>query len=89
MTVYNPITKYHVNSRTFYIVKKDEYYLAIEDKYIDENGKLNKRLNGIQMNASKDMNTTIERTRKQVEVDRLVAECGFTLNEALVQAFGI
>lgn len=64
MTIYNPITKYHVNDRTFYIIKKDEFYLAIEDKYIDENGKINKRLNGMQMNASKDMNTTIERTRK-------------------------
>ena len=68
------ITTLQARDRKFYIVKNDQgYYLAIENKYIDENGKLNTNLNGLQMNASKDLNECLKRTKDQIEVDFLVS----------------
>lgn len=68
------ITTLVVRNRKFYIVKnEDGLYLSIEDKYVDENGKLNTTLNGITMKANKDLEDCIKQTKDQVEVDYLVS----------------
>lgn len=75
------ITTYHSRGRHFEIVLNDEgYYLAIEDKYITD-GRMNTTLNGLQMNANKDLELCLEHTRRDVEIAYLMSE-GKTLAEA-------
>ena len=72
-------------NRKFYIVETENHlYLSIEDKYVDENGKLNKQLNGITMNANKYLPECIQETKMQVDVDELVAN-GMEINEAILK----
>ena len=79
------ITTLFARDRKFYIVQNaDGYYLAIEDIYVDADGKLNKQLNGITMKANKILAECLEEVRTQVEVDYLVAN-GMELMEAIKQ----
>ncbi|MCD7888359.1 MAG: hypothetical protein LUG23_00265 [Oscillospiraceae bacterium] len=69
------ITKIYVSGRSFYIVfSQDYHYLAIEDKYIDGDGRLAQKLNGIQMHSSRSYAECVEQTIKACEVDKLVAK---------------
>lgn len=65
------VTTLTARNRNFAIVMKDNMYCAIEDKYIDAEGKLKKALNGLQMHASKDLDHCIKLTRDAVEMDWL------------------
>ena len=80
------VKDYSVRDRHFVIVNKEtesgSMYLAIEDKYIDADGKLNTALNGLQMHASKDLNMCLNTTKDAVEVDYLVST-GMTRKQAL------
>ena len=56
-----------VMDRHFVICKRaDGWYLAIEDKYIDENGRLNTALNGLQMNAGRTLDKCLETCKNNV-----------------------
>lgn len=64
------VSTLHVRDRHFVIVQNDEgYYLAVEDKYLDAEGKTTKMLTGYEMHASKDLETCIETTTDCVEID--------------------
>lgn len=52
MKDYKILTTLIVEDTVFYIVKKDEWYLAIDSKYVTD-GKINTQLNGLQMHAQK------------------------------------
>lgn len=84
MTVIIKVFKYR--DRNFTIVKKDNYYCAIEDKYIDENGKMKCRLNGLQMYASEVLDETIKRVQYSVDIDYYISQ-GMTKAEAFCKAF--
>jgi hypothetical protein len=76
------VKEFIVRGRHFTIVKQDDFYCAIEDKYIDADGRLNTKLNGLQMHASKDLNMCLNTTKDCVEVDYLVKQ-GMSRDEAL------
>lgn len=83
------IKNFVVRDRYFTIVKnEDDFYLAIEDKYIDANGRLNTTLNGFQMYANKDLNDCLNTCKNQVEIEYLEAQ-GYTKAEAFGIVFGI
>lgn len=75
------INTYTVRERNFTIVFDNEYYLAIEDCYIDENGRLNQKLNGLTAHASETLDACLESVREQVEIAYLM-ENGMTKAEA-------
>lgn len=80
------ITTFYARTESFVIVKNPEgYYLAINTKYIDNNGKLTRPLNGLQMNASKDLEQCITSTRVQVNADYYMS-CGMDILTALQKA---
>lgn len=82
------IKDFIVRDRHFTIVQNEEgFFLAIEDKYITD-GKLNRTLNGFQMFASKDLNTCLNTTKNQVEIEYLEAQ-GYSKAEAFGICFGI
>lgn len=75
---------YSVGGRHFTLGKLEDVYVAIEHKYIDENGCMKQALNGLQMYASKTMEDCMERVAQQVRVDELVAS-GVDYLEAIRQ----
>lgn len=83
------ITTLVVRDRRFEIVldSKSNHFCAIEDKYIDADGKLNTALNGFQMHASRKLEDCIETTRKVVEIDYLES-IGYSKAEAVSKAYG-
>ena len=83
------IKNFVVRDRHFVIVKnEDDFYLAIEDKYIGINGRLNKALNGFQMYANKDLNDCLNTCKRQVEIEYLEVQ-GYSKAEAFGIVFGI
>lgn len=83
------IKNFVVRDRNFVIVQNEQgFYLAIEDKYIDKNGKLNKTLNGFQMYANMDLNDCLNTCRRQVEIEYYEAQ-GKSKAEAFAIVFNI
>ena len=83
------IRNFIVRDRNFVIVKNEEdFYLAIEDKYIDNNGRLNTTLNGFQMYANKDLNDCLNTCKHQVEIEYLESQ-GYSKAEAFAIEFNI
>lgn len=78
------IKDFSIRGRHFTIVHSREHnmYLAIEDKYINEDGRLNTKLNGLQMHAGKTMDECINYVTDMVEVEYLVSQ-GHTKAEAM------
>ena len=77
------VRNYVVRNRNFVVVQYDDgWYGAIEDKYIDANGKLTKQLNGLQVHHNENLNDCLEMTRNTVEMDYLIAN-GKTWGEAI------
>lgn len=70
--------------RNFTIVHHQGMYCAIEDKYIDADGKVNQALNGFQMNASKIIEECVQRTLDRVETDYLI-DAGYTKAQAFAK----
>lgn len=82
------ITTLITRNRQFEIVLNGTHYCAIEDKYIDADGRLNTALNGLQMHASEDLDQCIELTRHCVEIEYLQKN-GYTWAEATSKVTGI
>lgn len=82
------ITTLIVRDRRFEIVLKDEHYCAVEDKYIDADGRLNTALNGLQMHASKSLEQCVDLTRTCVEVEYL-EENGYSWREAMAKVTNV
>lgn len=78
------ITTLHYKGRTYEIGKLQGWYVAIEDKFIDENGRLTKQMNGLQMKANKSLERTIEEAKQEVDIDELVSQ-GMNQLEASIQ----
>lgn len=77
------IKRIQILGEKFVIVRnEDGWYLAINTKYIDEDGKLNKPLNGLQMHANKDLKQCVQTTITCVEFKALT-DAGFTVEEAI------
>lgn len=74
----NVITTLVYKNNTFKIVRtvkdNENWYCAIDIKYLDANGVLTKALNGIQMHADRDLNRCIEHTKFAVDVEELKAQ---------------
>lgn len=81
------IKKVTIRDRHFTIVRNsDGFYCGIEDKYIDEDGRLNKTLNGFQMRANKVLSECIKGLTDEVNMDYLVSH-GHTRAEAFCIVF--
>ena len=84
------VRNYEVRNRHFVIVKDNNgYYEAIEDKYLDSEGKLTKRLNGFDMHAYKDLNQTLNSVKNWVEIEYLEKEEGYTRAKAIATVFNM
>lgn len=89
------LTTLLVRDRKFYITTwegelphmlgKQKRYVAIEDKYLDENMCLTQTLNGFQMHAEEKIENCIQAVRQSVEVDWRMKEYGETLESALYE----
>ena len=75
------INHYETRGRVFTIVYDQEHYLAIEDKYLDENGCMKQSLNGFQMYADRDLSRCMENVNRACWMDDLISE-GFSKAEA-------
>ena len=82
------VKSYIVRDRHFTIVHDQDHYLAIEDKYIDKNGRLTQALNGFQMYASQTLEGCMKHVTDCVENDYLIAQ-GFSKAEAFCIVNGI
>lgn len=79
------IKNYIVRDRNFTIVKDENgWYLAIEKKYIDPDGRINTKLNGIQMNAAKELELCLRGVENDVEIAYLEG-----LGHSKAEAFAI
>lgn len=79
------IRNFSARNRNFTIVKDAQgFYQAIEDKYIDKDGRVTKTLYGHQTFASRELNMTLQNLQNGIEFDYLV-EQGHSKGEA----FGI
>lgn len=84
------IETFSARNRHFTIVKDEQgFYNAIEDKYIDKDGKLTKTLYGYQTFANKDLNKCLQTTKNQIEIDYLIDEQGFSKAEAFGTVFNL
>jgi hypothetical protein len=63
------ITKLIYRDRTFLIVSYEKYYIAIEEKYIDENGKMNEALNVFTLQADDTILGCKNKAKMSVEYD--------------------
>ena len=75
------VTTYIESGRTFYICKDENGYWGIEDKNIDENGKLAVKLNGISGHLKNSVADCIRSISFQIKLDDLLTQ-GYDLNSA-------
>ena len=75
-----------MDDRRFTITKHGNHYVAIEDKYIDKDGRLNTTLTGWQLNAAETVDECIENTKRMVEMDSYKAQ-GMSDMEAFAKVF--
>lgn len=89
------LTTLLVRDRKFYIttwkgelpgmIGTQKRYVAIEDKYLDENMCLTQTLNGFQMHAEPTIEKCIEAVKTSVEVDWRVKNLGESIESALYE----
>lgn len=75
----------------YVIVKMDDFggmYGAINKKYIDDAGKTNKELNGLEMCVSRELKETLTKVEQNCRMEYLQA-CGKTKPEAFAIVFGL
>lgn len=90
---HNLVTKFYYRGRTFYICTwtgelpqmtgEQTRYVAIEDKYVDENGCLTQTLNGFQMHAEDTAQKCMESVKFSVDVHCRMEETGEDIETAL------
>lgn len=68
------VKDYSVRGRHFVIVKHQDVFCAVEDKYIDENGKLNKALRGVELHPASKLEDCLNYVKDYVEVEYLVSQ---------------
>lgn len=67
------VTTYTELGRSFVIARDDEgFFWAIEDKYIDGNGKLKKSINGLEGHRGETMEWTISTLSNEIQTVDLV-----------------
>ena len=81
------VREYKYRGRSFTIIKKDGFYLAIEDKYITD-GKMNTSLNGLQMRASEKLEQCIDAVNKSCDIEYYKSQ-GMSKAEAFAKAFNL
>lgn len=81
------VKEYKYRGRSFTIIKKDGFYLAIEDKYITD-GKMNTSLNGLQMKASEKLGQCIDAVKKSCDIEYYETQ-GMSKAEAFAKAFDL
>lgn len=82
------ITEYiATNGIRFTIVKKDEHFLGIEEKYIDESGRLKTALTGKDMYVSIDLEQCLDRIEKTIVMNKYMA-IGWDAIAAVELAYG-
>lgn len=74
------IEHFVVRKRHFTIVDNNGFYCAIESKYITD-GKLNTKLNGLQMHANKVLSGCLDSVKDACEIDYLM-DNGMDFDEA-------
>ena len=80
------IKKIQARDEKYVIVRNEEgWYLAINTKYIDADGKLNRPLNGLQMFANKELKQTVRTVLMFAEVEYLKST-GMNDMEAMMEA---
>lgn len=82
------INNYAYRNRNFTIVFDQGHYLAIENKYIDAQGKTTQALNGLQMYASNGLNGCLTHLRQGVDIDYYESQ-GMSRAEAFAKALGL
>ena len=82
------IKNYVVFNTTYTIVKKDNFYCAINNNYLDENGRLKLKLNGLQMHVNEDLERCLDLAKAQAEIDYYI-DCGLSMQEAFSKVFKI
>lgn len=82
------ITKLVVGDRGFFLVKHMDHYCAIDEKYVDADGRINTPLNGLMMMADRDLDKCITKVRRQVAIDELIAK-GMPELDAVMKVFGV
>ncbi len=82
------ITTLHVNNDTYHIIKRNEYFLAIHEKYLDDNMTLTQTLNGFQMFASHTLKDCIERATLASNMKKLMSQ-GMTDTDAIKVLFNV
>lgn len=82
------VTTYYESEREF-IILQDEYnkFWAIEDKYIDDNGRLTQEINGITGLRSDTVAEAIEKAHQRIVYQGLIAQ-GYSMEEAFEKMFG-
>ena len=83
------IEHYSVYNRTYYVAKHNTYYVAIDYRYIDENGKLTKPLNGLQCHCSQTLANCLEYARNTAYMEYLENDLGYTKASAFARVFGL
>ena len=78
------ITTFAKYDRRFTIVEFENWYCAIEDVDIDENGRLKKDMNGLQMNAQQTLDGCIRLLEKTLDMDEYEKQ-GMTEAEAFAK----
>lgn len=66
------INRYETRDRVFTIVHDQGHYLAIEDKYLDEQGRMKETLNGFQMHADRELDRCLANTDRACWMDELI-----------------
>lgn len=78
-------TEIRENGKTFYIVSTHNGYMAIDADWVDSNGCLTRKVNGIQGHYAKTPDGCISNLRFHLKVERLM-NSGLSLSEALQAA---
>ena len=91
ITVVNVITNHYIyKGRDFMIVylPQVEKYGAIESSNVTDDGKLLKKMNGLQMHLNETVKDTIESIMRAADIDELIS-AGYTKAKAMATVFGI
>lgn len=80
------ITTLHYKGSKYEILKrKDGWYIAIDHKEIDEEGKLKRTLNGFEMLASHTADEVINRVKMHLDITEIQEQTGVDRLEASKQ----
>lgn len=82
------IKNYNYRGRNFTIIKDQGFYMAIEDKYLDENGCLNQQLCGKQLYPAREVKECMKHVNNECDIAYHI-ENGMSKAEAFSTVLGI